>query len=241
VPPRADQTIEGRARATRMSRPGRWWRHLRRRGLLAAGSAFVDRFVYHSYRCVITYNAAAGPPAVDHVGDVTFRAAIPSDLERLEELDRYGRGATHRHHVEEGGDWLVVACDGERIVATQRASRVIRDRVISRVLRLAPDQFWAADIFCLPEYRNRGIGRHLQVFGDRYGASLGYKERFGSVPVTNTASLRASRAAGRQPVCYLSFRRILFWERLRVSKNVPRRYWDALPGADGRGARCGSR
>jgi GNAT superfamily N-acetyltransferase len=212
-----------------VTRLGNGWRYFRQRGLVATGHAIIDRFVYHSQQYIVTYNPLAGPPAPDHIGDVFFRLARPSDLDHLEELEQYGRGATtHRAYVEEGNDWLFVACHGERIVATRRASRVIRDSVISRVIQLEPGQIWGADVFCLPEYRNQGIGRYLQLFGDRFLASLGYRERFGSIVVTNTPSLRASRGAGRQPLYYVSFLRILFWERLRVSKSMPRHYWDAL-------------
>ena len=209
-----------------MTRLGNWWRYVNSRGVSDAVRAFIDRFVYRSHACVITYSPAAGPPAVDHVGAVRFRVATRHDLDALQELDRYGRGERHRRHVDEDHDWLVVACDGDRIVATRRASRVIRDNVVSRVIKLEPDQYWGADVFCLPEYRNRGIGRHLQVFGDRYMASLGYKDRFGAVNARNTASLRTSRAAGRHALYYVSYVRILFWERLRVSKSVPARLWD---------------
>jgi GNAT superfamily N-acetyltransferase len=198
------------------------------RALLAAGRAFIDRRVYRSYRCVITHSVAAGPPVSDRVGDITFRVATPSDYERLHELERYGRGESNRRFALRDSDWLVVACHGDRIVATRRTSCVIRDNVVSRVMTLGPGQFWGADIFCLPEYRNRGIARHLTVFIDRYMASLGYKDQFASTRTTNRASLRASRAAGRDAVCYVSYLRILFWERLRVSKDVPEHLWNAL-------------
>jgi hypothetical protein len=126
-----------------MPRLGSWRRYLDPRGVIGAIRTFIDRCVYRSYRCVITYSPAGGPPAVDHVADVKFRLATRSDLDRLDELDRYGRGAIHRQYVKRDDDWLVVACDGDRIVATRRASRVIRDSVISRVIKLGPDQFWA--------------------------------------------------------------------------------------------------
>ena len=203
-----------------------WGRSVRDRGLDVAVRAVIGRFVYRSYRCVITYSLAAGPPAVDHVGDVRFRVATPADLDRLGELEAYGRGSTHRRYVDQDNDWLVIACDGERIVATRRMSRVIRDSVVSRVITLGPGQYWGADVFCLPEYRNRGIGRHLQVFGNRVMASLGYKERFGSINASNTASLRTSRAAGRRSLYYVSFMKILWWERLHVSTDVPGRLWE---------------
>lgn len=210
-----------------MSRLGNWWRYLRRRGVSASIGAFIDRFVYRSYRCVITHSFVEGPPAADHVGAIKFRVAAPSDLDHLQEFERYGRGATRRY-VEEDKDWLYVACDGDRIVATRRSSLVIRDNLLSRVIKLEPGQFWGADSFCLPEYRNRGIVRHLKIFGDRHLASLGYKEFVSSIEATNQASLSASRAAGRQVLYYVSFLRILFWERLHVSKDIPASLWQGL-------------
>ena len=210
-----------------MNQFGTWWRYWRQHGITASIRHFIDRFVYRSYRCVITHSFVEGPPAADHVGVIKLRAAVPSDLDHLQEFERYGRRAP-RQYVEEDRDWLYVACDGDRIVATRRSSLVIRDNVLSRVIKLGPDQFWGADSFCLPEYRNKGIVRHLKIFSDRHLASLGYKEFVSSIEVTNTASLRASRAAGREVLYYVSFVRIFFWERLRVSKNIPTPFWGRL-------------
>ena len=131
-----------------------------------------------------------------------------------------------RRYVEQDKDWLFLACDGERIVATRRASQVIRNAAVARVITLEPGQFWGADIFCLPEYRNQNIGRHLKIFGDRYMASLGYKEFLSSIEVSNVPSIRSARAAGRRAVYYVSYVKILFWERLRASRDVPSRFWD---------------
>jgi GNAT superfamily N-acetyltransferase len=211
-----------------MTRLGNWWRYIRQRGLLAAGRALIDRFIYRSHRCIVTWNLLAGPPAPDRVGDVVFRLATPSDFDRLDELERYGRGSTHRTYVQQDNDWLFVGGHGDRIVATRRVTRVMRDSVVSRVLQLGPGQLWGADVFCLPEYRHRGIAPRLQQFGDRYLATLGYKERLGTIVVTNTPSLRMSRLSGKRPLYYVSYVRILFWERLRVSKDIPREYWDEV-------------
>lgn len=205
-----------------------WGRYVRRRRLAPAIRTIIDRYCYRSYRCVIDRSALAGPPAADHAGDVVFRLATPSDLDHLDELERYDRGSRQRAYVEQDNDWLFVACHGARIVATRRVSRVVRDGLISRVVQLRQGQLWAADVFCLPEYRNQGIARHLALFGDRFLASLGYEDRFGHVAVSNTPSLRLSRHKGNQPVYYVSYFRVLFWERLFVSKDIPRRFWAGL-------------
>lgn len=205
-----------------------WWRYIRERGVIRAVHAFTHRFIYRSHRCVITWTRLEGAPEPDHIADVVFRLATPSDFDRLAEFERYGRGSTQRGYVEGDKDWLFLACHGERIVATRRLSLVIRDPVISRVVHLEPRQVWGADTFCLPDYRNRGVSRHLQKFAERYLAKLGYTERLGNILVTNTPSLRMSRASGSAFVSYVSYVRILFWERLRISKDLPKRLLDDL-------------
>jgi GNAT superfamily N-acetyltransferase len=185
--------------------------------------------LYGSHRCVVTWNALAGPPAPDHVGNIVFRLATPSDLERLDHLQPYGRGARDRAYVEKDHDWLFVACHEDRVVATRRYGRMIRHDLVSRVLTLGEGQLWSADIFCLPEYRNRGLPRHLGHFAERLLAARGYTELFGVVAVTNTASLRTVLGKGARPVYHISYRRVLFHERLLVSKDIPCDLVDGLP------------
>lgn len=188
----------------------------------------IDR-AYRSHRCIVTHNLLGGPPAADHVGSVRFRPAGPADLDRLGELEPYGRGSVDRRYVEEDHDWLFVACDGDRIVATRRYGRVIRHELVSRVVQLGDGQVWSADIFCLPEYRNQSIARYLGLFAERVLASYGYTEMFGVISVTNTPSLRSVLRKGGRPVYYLSYFRFLFYERLGVSRDVPRRFVEGAP------------
>lgn len=205
-----------------MTRLAHWWRYLRQHGMIRAIRAVAGRFIYRSHRYVITWTLLDGAPEPDHIGDVVLRLATPCDLGRLGEFERYGRGSIPLSYVERDKDWLFVACDGDRIVATRRLSVVVRDPVISRVVQLGPTQVWGADTFCLPDYRNRGIARHLQKFAERYLANLGYRERLGSIVATNTPSLRMSRASGSAFISYVSYVRILGWERVCVSKDIPR-------------------
>ena len=211
-----------------MSRLGNWWRHVRRHGLIASAGVFVDRVIYHSHRCVITWTSLDGPPQPDRIGDITFRLATPADFDHLAEFEHHGRGSTQRIYTERDSDWLFVACHGERIVATRRLGRVIRHPLISRVLELGPGQVWGADTFCLPDYRNRGIARNLQMYAERYLARLGYRERLGTIVATNTPSLRMSLASGSRFVSYVRYVRILCWERLHVSKSIPGRLLKAV-------------
>src|SRR5688572_13622082 len=151
---------------------GTGWRHIRQRGLVPALRTFGNRY-YRSQQLLVVRGPLAGPSAVDHVGDVVLRLATDSDLQQLDELESYGRGSIQRRYVEEQNDWLFVACHQQRIVATERASRVIRDPLVSRVIRLSGDQVWSADAFCLPEYRSQRISRYLGIFGQRFLAGQG--------------------------------------------------------------------
>jgi GNAT superfamily N-acetyltransferase len=192
-----------------------------RRALVPAIPAAIARYVYRSQQYVIFGDGLAGPPAVDRLEGVVFRLATPSDLEHLDELEPYNRGSRQRVYVEQDGDWLFVACHGDRVVATARYGRVVRDAVLSRVVHLAPEQVWGADQFCLPGYRNRGISRLLAIFANRFLAPLGYTEVLSSVDAANAASIRMTLHKGCRALCYVSHARFLRWERLHVSKDVP--------------------
>ena len=211
-----------------MSALGTGWRYLRRHGVMPAIQRFITRWIYRSKECVVFDDRMTGQPVDDRVGDVVFRVATASDLDHLDELEPYGRGSSERAYVQKDGDWLFVACHGERIVATARYGLVIRDDFVSDVFHLEARQVWGADQFCLPNYRNRGISRLLALFANRYLASLGYTSVATSVLMSNKPSLRMTVHKGCKPLYYRSSSRILVWERQSVWKSMPRRYWKAL-------------
>jgi len=198
------------------------WSYFRRRGLRATAGTIIGRFVYGSRQLVVYRTRLAGPPAADHVGDIVFRLATAADLDHLEEFEPYALGASQRAYVNYDHDWLFVACDGERIVATRRYSlRVPAGSLMSRRLPLGPRQVWSADAFCLPEYRNRGLNRHFGRFTMRCLASHGYAEEFGVITASNTASLRSVLGRGSEFVYFVSYARRLFYEHLRMSDDMP--------------------
>jgi GNAT superfamily N-acetyltransferase len=210
---------------------GYGWRYLRRHGLVAATRLIVSRYIYGSHECAVLRCELAGPPAADHVGDIVFQLATEPDLKNLDELERYGRGSSQRAYVKEDNDWLFVACHGNRIVTTRRYSRALAPNgLMSRVVKLTKRQIWGSDIFCLPEYRNRGIGRHLALFAERFLASQGYTELYANVDGPNVPSLRMSLHKGSRIVCYVSYRRRLFHERLIISNEPGARSKVTEPG-----------
>jgi len=126
---------------------------------------------------VLTWIPLVGPPAPDHLGDITFRLATAADLERLEDFEAYGHGSRQRRYVDEDRDWLLVAC------------------------------------------RLHGLARVHGVGGDDRAA----QHRLGS------------HARGRNARHgFVSYTRLLFYERLRVSDTLPRRLEEALDRARGR-------
>jgi hypothetical protein len=197
------------------------WSYFRRRGLRATAGTIIGRFVYGSRQFVVYRTRLAGPPAADHVGDIVFRLATAADLDHLEEFEPYALGASQRAYVNYDHDWLFVACDGERIVATRRYSLRVPGSLMSRRLQLGPRQVWSADAFCLPEYRNRGLNRHFGRFTMRCLASHGYAEEFGVITASNTASLRSVLGRGSEFVYFVSYARRLFYEDLRMSDDMP--------------------
>jgi GNAT superfamily N-acetyltransferase len=201
------------------------WSYLRRRGWHALLGAFFRSYIYSNQEYLILRTSLLGPPALDRVGDIIFRLATPVDLGRLDEFEPYGRGSSQRAAVIEDKDWLFVACDGDRIVMTRRYARIVPIGLMSRVVDLSAGQIWAADSFCLPAYRNRGIGRELGVFADRFISAQGYSEVLSAVGVANSSSIRMNMRIGRRPLYHVSYFRLLFYEDLAVSKHIPAEYW----------------
>jgi GNAT superfamily N-acetyltransferase len=181
----------------------------------------VRRRLYLTRRFVIIRKTLKCSPVSDHLGEVIFRRARPADLERLDALDAHGRGSTQQAYVNDSQDLLFVACHDDRIVATRRCSLEIRDPLVARAVTLGEAQIWVADIFCLPEYRSQGVGRHLILFADRELASLRYSEVLAAVDAGNVASLRASLRSGSALSSYVTYVRFLFYERLRIYNEVP--------------------
>lgn len=189
---------------------------------LASSLRRVRRRLYSARRFVVIRTPLGGPPVADHIGDVVFRRADSIDLDRLDTLETYGRGSTQRAYVTKGHDTLFVACHGDRIVATRRCSPEIRDPLAAKVVELGAGQIWGADIFCLPEYRSAGLGSRLVLFADRQLASQRYTEVLAAVEADNIASLRLSLRKGSQFAYYVSYFRLLRYERLRVHEELPR-------------------
>lgn len=190
--------------------------------------------LYRSIEIVVNQTGLSGPPAADRVGDVVFRLAGPVDLERLDQLEPYGRGSRQRTYVEKDGDLLFVACRGDEIIGTRRYSRTVpsaaRDGhgLMARLLELKPTQLWSADVWLLPEYRQRGVNQPFARFAMRFLASLGYTEQLASVTLPNLPSLRSAARRGAKHLYYVSYTRLLFYERLRISTELPPRLRAAI-------------
>lgn len=183
----------------------------------------VRRRLYATRKFVVIRKKLEVFAVPDRVGEVVFRRASAADLERLDGLEAHGRGSAQRAHVRERQDMLFVACHGDRIVATRRCALAIRDPLVARVVELRPGQVWVADLFCLPEYRSQGVSTHLILFTDRALAVQGYTDVLAAVDARNISSLRASRSTRFEFPLYVSYVRLLRYERLRVSDRLPRR------------------
>jgi GNAT superfamily N-acetyltransferase len=186
------------------------------------------RRLYATRKFVVIRKKLEVLPVPDRVGEVVFRQASATDLERLDDLEPHGRGSTQRAHVRERHDMLFVACHGDRVVATRRCGLEVRDPLAAQVVKLLPGQVWVADIFCLPEYRSHGVGTHLILFTDRKLAVQGYTDVLAAVDSSNISSLRASRSTGFEFPYYVSYVRLLRYERLRVYDRLPRRLRERL-------------
>lgn len=197
------------------------WAYVRHNGVRATLRGIARRYVYRSLHYIVLCSRTIDEHAADRVGDVVFRLATPADAEPLRRFDRCRR-ALRQPVLAPQREWRFIACDGDRIVATRRYTDALpRHALIARVVQLGEGQLWADDLFCLPQYRNRGIARRLGLFAQRVLAAEGFGEFLGSIRATNAASLRMTLHDSAF-VCEAWYVRCLFYERLRISRDLPR-------------------
>ncbi len=197
------------------------WRYIRTRGLRKTVLQIWDRYIYTSQEWVIFLNLLEGPPVAPPSG-IVFRPYTPADLPLLGAFARYYRASELRARLEEGC-WLDLAFDGDRPVAFRLTSTSSpRQAPFAKLIRLKADQTRTVDLFCLPEYRGRGIGRWLGPFAERRIATMGYRENISTVGLNNVSSLRSTIYQGDRAVRVVSYFRVLFNSKQRISYDVGR-------------------
>jgi GNAT superfamily N-acetyltransferase len=211
---------------------GTLWRGVtffRHHGVRATLQRIVDECTAGSADFIITRADLHGPAVAGRIEEVALRRATLADAPRLEEIAHGTRRASVlREHIA-GGDWLFIACHGDRIVAARLMTRTVPESdLAAKALTLQPHEVWDDDMFCLSEWRGRGIARHLSLYSDRYMGGLGYSATFARISTSNVASLRMQRHKGSEFVCHVSYRRFLFYGRVRVACESPA----GRPGSD---------
>jgi len=88
------------------------------------------------------------------------------------------------------------------------------------VVRLGPDGLWSVDLYCVPEYRGRGIGVWLPLTMDRYLAAAGYRGMYSATRLDNHAAIRATLKQGDEFRGVVTYRRLLFRRTLIVSTDI---------------------
>ena len=168
---------------------------------------------------MLFYNRLDGPPAPTTHGGITFRPYEPADAESLAAFEGRMRRSQFLARIAEGG-FVDLALHGVRPVGYRIVSTRGPRGPLSRVVRLAPDEVWVVDVFCVPEYRGRGIGVWLSLSMDRRLAAAGYRGMYSANLLDNHAAIRTSLKQGDQFRGVVTYRRLLFRQTLIVSTDI---------------------
>lgn len=195
------------------------WRKVRVHGLSAVIAFAIETYVFASRQWVIFRADLAGPPADPGSDGIVFRPYRPEDAHLLAAFEPYRRATELRNRVAEGF-WLDLALDGERPVAF-RWARITGPKYgpLARLIHLEPGQIWP-NVFCMPEYRGRGIAKRLGLLMNRRLGALGYREEVSAIRLDNAASIRSTLDQGDEPVRIISYFRLLWWARYRISTDL---------------------
>jgi GNAT superfamily N-acetyltransferase len=195
------------------------WRFLRTRGIRHSLDRFVFGYVAGSERWVLFYNSLDGPPAPAAHGEITFRPYDPGDAESLAAFEPYIRRSRLLVWIAYGC-FVHLALHGERPVGYRIVSPLGPLGPLSRVVRLGPDELWSVDLYCVPEYRGRGIGVWLPLSMDRHLAAAGYRGMYSATRLDNHAAIRATLKQGDEFRGVVTYRRLLFRRTLIVSTDI---------------------
>jgi GNAT superfamily N-acetyltransferase len=195
------------------------WRFLRTRGIRHSLDRFVFGYVAGSQRWVLFYNDLDGPSVPAAHGEIMVRPYDPGDAELLAAFEPYIRRSQFLARIEEGC-FVHLALHGVRPVGYRIVSTRGPRGPLSRVVRLGPDEVWVVDLYCVPEYRGRGIGIWLGLTMDRHLAATGYRGMYSTNLLNNPAAIRASLKQGDQFRAVVTYRRVLFRKTLIVSTDI---------------------
>jgi GNAT superfamily N-acetyltransferase len=195
------------------------WRDLRTRGVRYSFNRLVFGYVAGSERWVLFYNDLDGPPAPARHGEITFRPYDSGDAESLAVFEPRISRSRFMAWIEDGC-FAHLALHGARPVAYRLVSTRGPRGPLSRVVRLGPDEVWVVDLYCVPEYRRRGIGVWLSLNMDRSLAAAGYRGMYSSNLLRAPAAIRTTFKQGDQFRALVTYRRRLFRQTLTVSTDI---------------------
>jgi GNAT superfamily N-acetyltransferase len=195
------------------------WRYVRTRGIRHSLRRIVFGYIAGAERWALFYNRLDGPPVAAVHGEITFRPYEPRDAESLAVFEPYIRRSRFLAWVEEGS-FVYLALHGVRPVAYRIVSKHGPRGPLSSVVRLGPDEVWVVDLYCVPEYRGRGIGVWLPLNMDRQLAAAGYRGGYAATLLSNRASLRAVLKQGDEFRAVVTYRRRVFRKTLSLSTDI---------------------
>lgn len=212
-----------RSRVRRMLAPAvESWSYLRSRGVRKTCSRFLEAYVFAMEEWAVLRNDLAGPPLEAVADGVVFRPFAPGDDHFLCAFEPWHLASELRAQLGDGC-WLDFAFDGDRPVAYRVVSPTgPRRQPLGTMITLKPAQLWVVNLFCLPEYRARGIGRRLSVAMDRRLSTIGYREILMANRLDNVPTVRLSLTKGNELLFWFSYLRVLFYSRYRVSTDAAR-------------------
>jgi GNAT superfamily N-acetyltransferase len=195
------------------------WRYLRTRGVAHTLRKFVFGYVAGAERWVLFYNRLDGPPAPSVHGEITFRPYDPADAASLATFEPYLRRSRFLAWIAEGC-FAHLAFHGARPVGFRIVSTRGPHGPLSRVVRLGSDEVWVIDLYCVPEYRGRGIGVWMALNMDRHLAAAGYHGMYSTNRFDNHAAIRTSLKQGDEFRGVVTYRRFLFRQALTISTDI---------------------
>jgi GNAT superfamily N-acetyltransferase len=148
----------------------------------------------------------------------SFEIASEEDVRNhTEYYDGWYRKEDAIRRIRDGSLLFVLKKDGRMIYFVWAEMKRARQPWLDLVFNLPPDTVYGTASYTVPEYRNRGIARKIDLEVMYYLKERGVKRVLGTVDHLNAASREVNKKFGAREYQMVRYRRLWFVKHYRVT------------------------
>jgi GNAT superfamily N-acetyltransferase len=208
--------------------------YLRSRGVWATLRRLFTAFVYRREHLVLYYKSMEDEiqPVTAKIPGVSRRATL-DDLDGLQVFAHHYTRVQFQRWIERG--WVSVFEHDAKLIAYRVVTRELpRVGAPHDLLKLAPTDVWAVNMYTLPEYQGLRVQAALITYVLAENRALGYRREISMGRLDNESSRRTIGLSGGREMQEVLRTRLLGFTRYRFVETGARHYYGGHVSPGGR-------